>query len=132
MEKKLPLTAAMATVLAGLAGCSDNKEPKLTQNTRVCVDKDGSRIGDQYCGPRNRTPGASFFYLRAGAPIPMYYDNVRDPRFASYGSSRPFAGGFAAAPASANMARPTGMASSDAVSRGGLGRSARVFGARGG
>jgi hypothetical protein len=127
MEKKLTLTAALATALAGLSGCSDGDDLdyRAASNTRVCVDDWGQRIADQYCEQRGRVGGGSFVYLRAGSPIPYYYDNIRDKRYASYVSRTPPVGFVDAAPAATNMSR------SSAISRGGLGSSSRSFG-RGG
>jgi hypothetical protein len=125
MEKKLTLTVSLAAALAGLSGCSnrDNLDVRAAGTTRVCADDWGQRISDDYCEQRR---GGSFFYLGRGAPIPYYYDNIRDPRYARYVSRTPPAGGsFLRAPAGTNMAR------SSAISRGGLGSSARSFG-RGG
>lgn len=125
MEKKLTLTVSLAAALAGLSGCSDNDtlERRATGTTRVCADEWGQRIADEYC--ERRGGGGSFFYLGRGAPIPYYYDNIRDARYARYVSRNPVGGSFVRAPAATNMAR------SSAISRGGLGSSARSFG-RGG
>jgi hypothetical protein len=126
MNKKLTLTATLAATLTGLSGCASRSDDLLAQqNTRICVDDDGDRIDDRYC--TNRAYGAggfAFLYLRRGSPIPYYYDNVRDPKYAKFVSRTPLSG-FRPAPASSNMSRST------AVSRGGLGRSSRSFG-RGG
>lgn len=122
MEKKLTLTVTLAAALAGLSGCSDGDDYRAAGNTRVCADDWGQRIADDYC--ERRGGGGSFFYLRSGAPIPYYYDNIRDKRYASYVSRTPLAG-YRSAPAATNMAR------SSAISRGGLGSSGRSFG-RGG
>jgi hypothetical protein len=126
MEKKLTLTVSLAAALAGLSGCSnrDNLDVRAAGTTRVCADEWGQRIADDYC--ERRGGGGSFFYLGPGAPIPYYYDNIRDARYARYVSRTPPPGGsFVRAPAGTNMAR------SSAISRGGLGSSARSFG-RGG
>lgn len=128
MEKKLTLTAGLAAALSGLSGCGSNAPSDFvaSKNTRVCVDQWGQRIGDDFCDETNRRNyGSSFVYLRSGSPIPYYYDNVRDPKYAGYVSRTPPAGFVDRAPAATNMAR------SSAISRGGLGRSARSFG-RGG
>lgn len=127
MDKKLTLTATLAAALAGLSGCgARDDELRAVNTTRVCVDDWGQRIDDDYCERRSGyVGGARFFYLRAGSPIPYYYDNVRDARYAKYGSySRP-SGFVDRPPAASNMSR------SSAVSRGGLGSSGRSFG-RGG
>lgn len=121
--KKLTLTASLAAALVGLSGCGDDDDwdTRATADTRVCVDNAGQRIDDDYC--ERRVGGSSFFYLGRGSRIPYYYDNVRDPRYAKYGSYTPNAGSrYVAAPASTRMARST------AVSRGGLGSSSRSFG----
>lgn len=127
MAKSLTLTASLAAALTGLSGCADDDiDYRATSNTRVCVDDWGSRIDDDYCEQRSgRIGGGTFVYLRRGSPIPYYYDNVRDPRYAAYLSRTPPGGPIARAPAGTNMAR------SSAVSRGGLGSSGRSFG-RGG
>jgi hypothetical protein len=124
MEKKLTLTVTLAAALAGLSGCSDSDDLdyRAVGNTRVCADDWGQRIADDYC--ERRGGGGSFFYLARGAPIPYYYDNIRDKRYARYVSRAPLAG-YRPAPAATNMAR------SSAISRGGLGSSGRSFG-RGG
>ena len=125
MDKKLTLTASLAAVLTGLSGCSSGPQEVLAaNNTRICVDEWGSRIDDDYCENRSYRSGGSFVYLRSGSPVPYYYDNVRDRKYASYVSRSPLPG-FVRAPAASNMAR------SSAVSRGGLGSSGRSFG-RGG
>ncbi len=124
MEKKLTLTMSLAAALAGLAGCSDGDDYRAAGNTRVCADDWGQRIADDNC--ERRGGGGHFLYLGRGAPIPYYYDNLNDRRYAGYVSRTPPAGGsFLRAPAGTNMAR------SSAISRGGLGSSARSFG-RGG
>lgn len=127
MEKKLTFTATLAAALTGLSACSDGPREMLAEdNTRICVDEWGSRIDDDYCeddGYR-RSGGAAFFYLRKGSPVPYYYDNVRDTKYAKYLSRSPLPG-FLKAPSASNMSR------SSAVSRGGLGSSSRSFG-RGG
>lgn len=128
MEKKLTLTASLAAALSGLSGCGSNAPTDLvaSNNTRVCVDQWGQRIGDDFCDDNNRRAyGSSFVYLGRGSPIPYYYDNVRDPKYARYVSRTPPVGFVDRAPAATNMAR------SSAISRGGLGSSARSFG-RGG
>src|SRR5688572_26199099 len=83
-EKKLTLTVTLAASLVGLAGCSDNdaRGYRATGNTRVCADDWGQRIADDYC--ERRGGGGSFFYLGRGAPIPYYYDNLNDRRYAGY------------------------------------------------
>jgi hypothetical protein len=128
MDRKLTLTATLAAALTGLSGCSDGpREVLAADNTRICVDEFGSRIDDDYCdddGYRRSGTGAAFLYLRKGSPIPYYYDNVRDKKYARYISRSPLPG-FVRAPSTSNMSR------SSAVSRGGLGSSSRSFG-RGG
>lgn len=126
MNKKLTLTATLAATLTGLSGCSTRSDERFAQqNTRICVDDDGARIDDRYCADRRYGgSGFSYLFLRRGSPIPYYYDNVRDPRYASFVSRTPLEG-FRPAPASSNMTR------SAAISRGGLGSSSRSFG-RGG
>lgn len=129
MDRKLTLTATLAAALAGLSGCSgsDDMDLRASSDTRVCVDDWGQRIDDDYCEGGRRYAGAgSFFYLRRGAPIPYYYESVRNKKYAQYGSYNRGSGIYAPAPASTNMAR------SSAVARGGLGRSGRSFGSRGG
>lgn len=123
MEKKLTLTVTLAAALAGLGGCSDRDDLRAAGTTRVCADDWGQRIADEYC--ERRGGGGSFFYLGRGAPIPYYYDNIRDKRYASYVSRNPIGGSYVRAPAATNMSR------SSAISRGGLGSSGRSFG-RGG
>ena len=128
MEKKLTLTAGLAAALTGLSGCGPSapSDYVAANNTRVCVDSAGQRIDDDYCEDNyRRTYGSSFVYLRRGSPIPFYYDNINDRRYAAYASRTPPVGFVDRAPAATNMARST------AVSRGGLGRSSRSFG-RGG
>lgn len=124
-EKKLTLTVTLAASLAGLSGCSSSDDGyRATGDTRVCADDWGQRIADDYC--ERRSGGAHFLYLGRGAPIPYYYDNLNDRRYAGYVSRTPPPGGsFVRAPAGSNMAR------SSAISRGGLGSSGRSFG-RGG
>ena len=125
MEKKLTLTVSLAAALAGLSGCSDRNslERRATSTTRVCADEWGQRIADDHC--ERRSGGARFLYLGRGAPLPYYYDNLNDHRYAGYVSRTAPGGSYLRAPAATNMAR------SSAISRGGLGGSARSFG-RGG
>lgn len=130
MTKKLTITATLAAALTGLSGCSDGPREVLAEdNTRICVDEIGNRIDDDYCENdgyrRSGGVGAAFFYLRKGSPVPYYYDNVRDKKYAKYLSRSPLPG-YVRAPAASNMAR------SSAVSRGGLGSSSRSFGRSGG
>lgn len=126
MDRKLTLTATLAAALTGLSGCSSGPQEVLAaDNTRICVDEWGSRIDDDYCDDGGRRiGGGTFLYLRKGSPVPYYYDNVRDKKYANYVSRSPLPG-YVRAPAASNMAR------SSAVSRGGLGSSSRSFG-RGG
>ncbi|WP_300974348.1 hypothetical protein [Sphingomonas sp. LHG3406-1] len=126
MPRKLTITASLAATLTGLSGCDSRSNDMLAQqNTRICVDDDGDRIADQYCSNgRSGGGGFAFLYLRRGSPIPYYYDNVRDPKYAKFVSRSPLSG-YTSAPPSSNMTR------SSAVSRGGLGSSSRSFG-RGG
>lgn len=127
MDKKLTFTATLAAALTGLSACSDGPREVVAENdTRICVDEWGSRIDDDYCEDdyRRSGSGAAFLYLRKGSPIPYYYDNVRDKKYAKYLSRSPLPGAVRA-PSSFSMSR------SSAVSRGGLGSSSRSFG-RGG
>jgi hypothetical protein len=127
MDRKLKLTASLAAALTGLSGCASERRELLAEdNVRICVDEWGSRIDDDYCEDDDgyRRGVGSFLYLRKGSPIPYYYDNVKDRKYAKYVSRSPLPG-FIRPPASANMAR------SSAVARGGLGSSSRSFG-RGG
>lgn len=127
MEKKLTLTVSLAAALASLSGCSDGDDLdyRAAGNTRVCVDDWGQRIADEHCQRSGRVGGGSFVYLRRGSPIPYYYDNIGDQRYAGYVSRTPPSGFVDSAPNATNMSR------SSAISRGGLGSSARGFG-RGG
>lgn len=127
MNKRLTLTATLAAALTGLSGCASRSGEWIAEeSTRICVDEDGDRIDDDYCeGPRARVgSGFAFLYLRRGSPIPYYYDNVRDPKYARWISRSPLPGAIRA-PAATAMSR------SAAVSRGGLGSSGSRFG-RGG
>ncbi|GAA4018382.1 hypothetical protein GCM10022280_17350 [Sphingomonas swuensis] len=128
MDRKLTLTATLAAALTGLSGCSSNgaREVVAANNTRICVDEWSNRIDDDYCeGRYGSGHRSSFLYLRAGSPIPYYYDNVRGAKYARYLSPTPLGGAVNRAPSSVNMSR------SSAISRGGLGSSGRSFG-RGG
>jgi hypothetical protein len=127
MNRKLTFTATLAATLTGLGACSDGPREVLAEdNTRICVDEFGSRIDDDYCEDDDRRGyGAAFLYLRKGSPIPYYYDNVRDKKYARYISRTPLGGVVNRAPSTTNMSR------SSAISRGGLGSSSRSFG-RGG
>jgi hypothetical protein len=129
MRKPLPITGAVAAALLALPGCSNRNEWDddyvAAGDTAVCVDQDGRRIDDDHCD--RRRGGASFFFLRTGAPIPYYGDSVRNSRYARYGSySGTWGTSYARAP------RATQMTRSQAVSRGGLGATGRGFGGRGG
>ena len=108
---------------------TSNEAPRhvAAYDTAVCVDEAGQRVPDENCG--NSPDGRRYmgYYLRSGAPIPYYGDNVNGAAFTGHGSFTRTAGTYCdAAPASTRMTR------SAAVARSGLGSSARRFGGRGG
>lgn len=133
MRKQLTMTTAMAAALAALPACSSNDgwggDVIADRDTAVCVDQQGKRVDDDLCdNDRSSGVGSAFlwYYLGRSAAVPYYGDSIYDSRYARqgrYGSFAPQPGvDYARAPASTKMTR------SQAVSRGGLGSSARRFG----
>lgn len=129
MKKQLSMTTAMAAALIALPGCSSNDDWNndviADRDTAVCVDAEGKRVDDDLCD-NNRGGGSSAFlwyYLGRSSAVPYYGDSIHDQRFARDGSYYPRPGaGYVRAPVSTRMTR------SQAVSRGGLGSSARSYG----
>ncbi len=96
----LPLTAAMASALAGCSPSADVAERDLA----ICRDASGRRIADSGCGGSHG--GTGFYYLARGSRVPVIGEPV------SGGSDTPRAGvGYA-------------RASAATVTRGGFGASA--------
>ena len=132
MRKQLIMTTAMAAALAALPACSSNndwnEDVVADRDVAVCVDPQGERVDDDLCSDdRGGGGGASsaflWYYLGRSSAIPYYGDSIYDRRYAGRGSFAPRAGtAYARAPVSTSMTR------SQAVSRGGLGSSARSFG----
>lgn len=133
MKKQLFMTTAAATALLGLGGCSSNDDwgddTIAEQDTAVCVDQNGTRVDDSQCqtasyhsGYHGGGNGFLWYYLGRNSTLPYYGESVRDPRYA-HGSYSPRAGAkYAYAPPQSRMTR------SQAISRGGLGRSGHSFG----
>ncbi|UZK64880.1 hypothetical protein [Sphingomonas sp. M1-B02] len=137
MRKQLTLTTAMAAGLLALPGCASQQnewdDVVAEQDTAICVDKEGKRVEDNSCAPRNATGnygGGSamtsaflWYYLGRNMAMPYYGESVNRGRYAGQGSYQPRPGvNYAPAPPTSRMTR------SQAVRRGGLGSSARSFG----
>lgn len=124
MKKQLFLTSAMAATLSGCSSGNDWDGNVYARNdTRVCVDQNGYRVADSYCGTRTYYGGSRWYYVGRGARIPYQGDSVNDRKLGFTGGydAKPGAN-YAAAPSEANMTR------SSARSRGGFGSSSRSFG----
>lgn len=130
MTKQLTITTAMAAALIALPACSSNDDwdenVVADRDTAVCVDQNGTRVDDSRCRSGN-WPGGSgslmWYYIGRNSMVPYYGDSIHDRRYAGAGSYSPRAGAaYFPAPARTSMTR------SQAVSRGGLGSSARRFG----
>ena len=130
MKKQLFMTTAMAATLAALPACSSNngwdEDVIASQDTAVCVDREGRRVDDDLCDDDYGGGGSNAFlwyYLGRSAAVPYYGDSIHHRRYAGRGSFTPQSGiSYGRAPASTRMTR------SQAVSRGGLGSSGRSFG----
>jgi hypothetical protein len=133
MTKQLTITTAMAAALIALPGCSQNDgwddAAVADRDTAICVDQEGKRVEDRRCNDTPRVgssgiaTGLLWYYIGRSSAVPYYGDSVRSGRFANSGSYRPRPGAsYFPAPARTSMTR------SQAVSRGGLGASARGFG----
>lgn len=135
MRKQLTMTTAMAAALAALPACSSNdgwnEDVIADRDTAVCVDQQGSRVDDDLCSDDHHHGGGAsnaflWYYIGRNSAVPYYGDSIYDSRYARqgrYGSFAPQPGvNYGRAPASTKMTR------SQAVSRGGLGSSARRFG----
>lgn len=129
MQKKIVLSVTLAASLAALAACgqpqrSTDYNVYADRDTAVCTDRKGKRVADRYC-QRNTSGGASsaflWYYLGRSSSVPYYGDSVRG---GSYTRTR--GATYFHAPKTASVTR------SAAVSRGGLGSSARSSGSYGG
>jgi hypothetical protein len=127
MKKQLFLTSAMASALLALPACSPqsdwNEDVLASNDTQVCVDREGRRVMDEVCErPRSTYYPYSWYYIGRSYPVPYYGDSIHDQRYAGRGSFTAQPGAFYdRAPVSTHMTR------SQAVSRGGLGSSGRGF-----
>ncbi|TFI56951.1 hypothetical protein E2493_17665 [Sphingomonas parva] len=133
MKKQLSMTTAMATALLALPACSSNDDWNgdvlADRDTAVCVDQQGKRVDDDLCDDDRDRGGSGvgnaflWYYIGRNSALPYYGDSIYDRRFAGKGSfSRNPSVAYGRAPKSTAMTR------SQAVSRGGLGSSARSFG----
>ena len=134
--RDLTITTGVAAALL-VAGCSRPQEQDngwtASQDTAVCVDKQGQRVRDAQC-PQQRVAhsggggmasgmGSAFlwYYLARNAVLPPYGGRVAG------GSFTPMAGrSYARAPAYSRAAARGG-----SIARGGFGASARGFGGAG-
>ncbi|WP_343526882.1 hypothetical protein [Sphingomonas sp.] len=121
MAFNLKCTTALAAILLA-AGCNRAKADDnwtADNDTAICTDAQGTRLPDDRCR-QNRVgggAGAFWYFLGRGRTIPYYGER------ATGGTFRPAPGiRYAVAPAGSAMTR------SAAVSRGGFGSSARIFG----
>lgn len=125
MSKKIILTTTLAAALAATAsGCSrqsgyGDDGYYAANNTAVCTDRSGRRVPDRYCQRGGHGMGNAFlwYYLGRSSAVPYYGSHVTGGSFTRTAGATYFH-----APAAANVTR------SVAVSRGGLGSSARGFG----
>lgn len=131
MTKRLTITTALTSALLALPGCTSGDDwddnVYADRDTSVCVDREGRRVYDDNCrgGYTGGSGGGySHYYISRNSPVPFYGESVFDSRYAgSAGSFTPQPGrAYAQPPSITNMTR------SQAVSRGGLGSSARGFG----
>ena len=118
----LPLTTAISAAILVCSACNSSNKDKdwqASDNTRVCVDRDGKRVPEDQCRNQSYNGGAYngggsgispflWYYIARGGYVPAYY------RPAYGGSYQPAdsVGSYAPAPANA----PAG-----AVTRGGFG-----------
>lgn len=128
MTKKFMLTATIAAAIAATAsGCGPRQPQGYADNgyysgrdTAVCTDRSGRRVDDRYC-QRNSHSGMGnafmWYYLGRSSATPYMGQPVRGGTFTRTAGATYFH-----APSAANVTR------SVAVSRGGLGSSARSFG----
>lgn len=132
MRKQLTMTTAMAATMLAIPACSSgndwNQDVVASKDTAICVDQQGKRVDDDLCGTTHRGGGVGssaflWYYLGRASSVPYYGDSIYDRRNSGYGSFQPQSGmNYAPAPAETRMTR------SQAISRGGLGSSARGFG----
>lgn len=137
MKKQLTMTTAMAAALLALPGCSSEEEwsgdVTADRDTAICVDGQGQRVDDDLCargayagGGYHGGGGSSAFlwyYLGRNSALPYYGESIHDRRYAGHGSYQPQSNAsYVRAPLGTRMTR------SQAISRGGLGASARRFG----
>lgn len=136
MKKQLTMTTAMAAALLALPGCSSrddwNEDVVADRDTAVCVDKNGVRVDDSQCAPRQQQAyhgggggmGSAFlwYYIGRNAAVPYYGDSVRDQRFSGGSYTARANTRYEPSPVASRMTRST------AVSRGGLGRSGSHYG----
>ena len=132
MNKQRPVPPAMAPPLPARPACSSNDDWNgdvvAERDTAVCVDREGRRVDDDRCS-NDHYHGSGvasaflWYYIGRNSAVPYYGDSIHDRRFAGRGTFTRSPGvQYARAPASTAMTR------SRAVSRGGLGSSARSFG----
>ena len=122
MNRDLKITTAVAAAL--LAGACGQRETQWTadRDTAICTDGQGKRVADRNCQQRHvggHGGGSAFlwYYLGRSQAIPYYGERAAGGSYVG----RPGVA-YARAPAGASMTRAA------AVSRGGFGSSARVFG----
>jgi hypothetical protein len=107
MKITIPMMTAVAAALL-VSGCERNNGWEASDNTRLCVDRQGRRMADEECN-RGGVGAGSFFawyYLTRGGYIPRY--------------GQPVTGGSYVAAPDASY-RP---GAATAISRGGFGSSA--------
>jgi hypothetical protein len=117
----LRITGALALAFTAAACGPANVQQYADHDTAICVNRQGQRVDDSRCRGGYGGNGAFYpYYMGSGAPIPYYGDSIRDARYNTGGSFRRAPGvSYFRAPASTAITR------SVAVSRGGLGSSAR-------
>lgn len=126
MRKDLTITTAIAAAILA-SGCRDREADGWTasNDTAICTDRAGKRVPDDQC-PRQAAAGGyhgagggahGWYFLGRGSVIPPYGETAR-------GGSYTRAAGrtYARAPINTFVSR------AGAISRGGFGASAHLFG----
>lgn len=126
MRKDLSITTMVAaTLLASGCGRSEADGWTAQNDTAICTDRNGTRVPDDRCAPQTAGAGHHgglssaflWYYLARSSVIPPYGEPARGGSF-----TRAAGSSYARAPANTFVTR------SGAISRGGFGASAHMFG----